>query len=376
MVELCDELVGVDVAADLQDLVVRNALFPQDDVAANGAGEEEHILQHLAEVAAQRGNFNFPDVDAVDQDLTLLELVVAADEGQDRALAGAGGADEGDGLAGVNVEGDALQHPLAGDIAEPDVAELDLALHLVQLDGIRGIHHLRLQVHDGEDLLRRGQRRLQPVELLGQVLDGGEELGDVHIKGNDRAAGKGLAQKADVVQVAHAAQIEQAEDGADVEHIHQRTEHTEHEDLLLIGPGQILALFAEVRHLLVLPAKDLGDLDAGQILGKIGVDIGGRVLELAVGPAGELAEDDREEHDEGHKAEHHQGQLVVQADHRGEDAQDDEAVLSQLHQQIGEHHRDGVGVVGHTGDQLAHGDLVQLLMGKGLDVGEEVLAQV
>ena len=99
-------------------------------------------------MAAQRGNFDLPDVDAVDQDLTLLELVVAADEGQDRALAGAGRANEGRRLAGVNVEGDALQHPLAGDIAEPDVAELDLALHLVQLDGIGGIHHLRLQVHD------------------------------------------------------------------------------------------------------------------------------------------------------------------------------------------------------------------------------------
>ncbi len=29
-----------------------------------------------------------------------------------------------------------------------------------------------------------------------------------------------------------------------------------------------------------------------------------------------------------------------------------------------------------AGDQLAHGDLVQLLVGEGLDVGEEVLAQV
>lgn len=205
VVELRDEPVGVDVAADLHDLVVRDVLLPQNDVAADGAGEEEDVLQHLAEVAAQRGNFNFPDVDAVDQDLALLELIVAADEGEDGAFAGAGGADERHSLPRVHMEGNALQHPLAGDVAEPDVLELDLALHLVQLNGVRGVHHLGLQVHDGEDLLRGCQRRLQPVELLGKVLDGGEEFGDIHIERDDCAAGNALAEEGNVVQMAHAA---------------------------------------------------------------------------------------------------------------------------------------------------------------------------
>ena len=93
------------------------------------------------------------------------------------------------------MERHALQDPLAGDVAEPDVAELNVALHLVQLNGVGCVHHLGLNVHDGEHLLRRGQRRLQPVELLGQILDGGEELGDIHIKGNDSAAGNRLPQK-------------------------------------------------------------------------------------------------------------------------------------------------------------------------------------
>ena len=376
VVELVDEVVGVDIAADLQDLIVRDALFPQDDVAADGAREEEHILQHLAEVTAERGDLDLPDVDAVNEDLALLELVVPADERKDGALARAGGADKGHRLPRVDVEGNALQHPLARDIAEPDVLELDLPLHLVQLDGVRGIHQLGLDVHDGEHLLRGRKRRLQPVELLGKVLDGGEELGDVHIEGDDGAAGNGLAEEADVVQMPHAAQIEQAEDGADVEHIDQRAEYAEYEDLLLIGASQLLAFPAEILHLGVLAAKDLGHLDARKILRQVGVDVGGRVLELAVGSPGELAEDDREDHDEGHKAEHHQGQLVVQADHCDQDAEDDEAVLGQLHQQIGEHHRDGIGVVGHTGDQLAHRDLIELLMGERLDVGEQVLAQI
>ena len=376
MLEFVDEVVGIDIPADLHDFFVRNVLLPQDDVAADSTREEENVLQHLAEVTAEGGNLDFADVDAVDQNLALLELVVAADEGEDGALARAGRSDEGHGLAGLHMEGNALQHPLARDVAEPDVPELDVALHFVQLDGIGGVHHLGLDVHDGEDLLRRRQRRLQPVELLGEVLDRGEELGDIHIKGDDGAAGNGLPEEGDMVQMAHAAKIEQAEDRADIQHIHQRTEDAEDEDLLLRGLGEGLALLAELLHLLVLAAKDLGDFDAGEILGEVGVDVGGRVLDLAVSAARELAEDDREQEDEGYEAKHHQGQLVVQEEHRHQNAQNDEGVLGEVDEEVREHHRDGVGVVGHAGDELAHRDVVQLAVGEAFNVGEKVFTQI
>ena len=43
---------------------------------------------------------------------------------------------------------------------------------------------------------------------------------------------------------------------------------------------------------------------------KIGVDVSGGILDLTVGPAGKLAEDNSEDDDEGNKAEHHQGCLL------------------------------------------------------------------
>ena len=49
-------------------------------------------------MAAERGNFDLFDVDAVDEDLALLNVVVAADEAQNRGLTGAGGTHEGHGL--------------------------------------------------------------------------------------------------------------------------------------------------------------------------------------------------------------------------------------------------------------------------------------
>ena len=217
---------------------------------------------------------------------------------------------------------------------------------------------------------------MQPVELLGQILDGGEELGDIHIKGNDSAAGNRLTQKRRAGQVAHAAQVKQTQDRADVQHIHQRPEHAENKNLLLVGLGKPLAFLAELRHFFILAAENLRDLDTGKIFRQVGVDIRRRVLDLAVGAAGEFAENHRENHDERHKAQHHQRQLIVEGQHGDENAEDDEDVLGQRDQQVREHHRDSVRVVGHAGDELADRDFVQLLVGQRLNVGEQIFAQV
>ena len=90
----------------------------------------------------------------------------------------------------------------------------------------------------------------------------------------------------------------------------------------------------------------------------------------------ELAEDDREQEDEGYEAKHHQGQLVVQEEHRHQNAQNDEGVLGEVDEEVREHHRDGVGVVGHAGDELAHRDVVQLAVGEAFNVGEKVFTQI
>jgi len=376
VVQLVDEVVSVDIAADLHDLFVRDVILPQDNVAADGAGKEENILQHLSKMAAEGRNFDFADVDAVNQNFALLELVIAADEGQDGAFAGAGGTDKSHGFPRGNMERNALQHPFAGNIAEPDIAELNFAFYIGQLNGVGGIHQLGLNVHNRKDFFRRGQRGLQPVELLGQVLDGGKELGNVHVEGDDGAAGDGLPQERNVVQVAHAAQVEQAQNRADVQHVDQRAEYAEHKNLFLCDLGKGLAFLVELRHLFVLAAKNLGDLDTGKVLRKIGVDVSGGILDLTVGPAGKLAEDDSEDDDEGNKAEHHQGQLIVQAEHGHQNAQNDERIFDQVHQKVGEHHGNGVGIVGNAGNKLANRDLVELLVGEGLNVGEQILAQI
>ena len=75
-----NEAVGVDIAAGLPDLFVTDAFASQQQVAADVSGEEEHILKHLTKVLPQGGNFDLFDIDAVYQDLALLDIVIAADQ--------------------------------------------------------------------------------------------------------------------------------------------------------------------------------------------------------------------------------------------------------------------------------------------------------
>ena len=54
------EVIRVDVAAGLHDLVVGNAFKIEQDIAPYRAREEEHVLQHLPEVFAQGGDLDLP----------------------------------------------------------------------------------------------------------------------------------------------------------------------------------------------------------------------------------------------------------------------------------------------------------------------------
>ena len=111
-----------------------DALGAEADVGFERAGEEERVLQHDAELAAQGVSVELAEVHTVEQNLAALDFVEAQQELDDGGLAGAGVADDGDGLAGAEVEGDVAQTPSlrpwvgAAVVGEPDVAEFDVAL--------------------------------------------------------------------------------------------------------------------------------------------------------------------------------------------------------------------------------------------------------
>ena len=124
-----------------------DAFGAEADVGFERAGEEKWVLQDDAELAAQGVRVELAEVDAVKQDLAALDFVETQKQLDDGGFAGAGVADDGDGLARADVEGDIAQHPVfvsssgpfrpafrffagVAVIGEPDVAEFDIAAEL------------------------------------------------------------------------------------------------------------------------------------------------------------------------------------------------------------------------------------------------------
>ena len=185
--ELADEGRSVHIVAHAHDLLVGDVVA-EHDIASDGAREEEHVLEHLPEMTAERRDLDVPDVDAVDEDAPLLNVVIAADEREDGRFSRARRAHERHRIARVDVEGDPLQDPFARHIRKPDVLKFDLPFHFGKFDRPLFVDDFGLHIEHREDLLRRSECRLQPVELLCKALDGVEELGKIHVEGDDRRA--------------------------------------------------------------------------------------------------------------------------------------------------------------------------------------------
>ena len=108
VIQLVDELVSIHVMADVHDLRIGNPLLAYNNVASDRSREQEDILQHLAEFFPQGIDLELSDVDAVDQNLTLLELVVPADQGKNCRFSGTGGTPSCDCLFRIVVERNAF----------------------------------------------------------------------------------------------------------------------------------------------------------------------------------------------------------------------------------------------------------------------------
>ena len=75
-----DEPVRVDLPGRLSDGLVGDRLLPQTDVALDVAGEDKYVLLDLSDGPADLVPAEVLDVDAVDEDLALLDVVIPADE--------------------------------------------------------------------------------------------------------------------------------------------------------------------------------------------------------------------------------------------------------------------------------------------------------
>jgi hypothetical protein len=94
-----DEVVRAGQLRRPHHLLQRRARIGQRDVVADAAVEQHVLLQHHADLAAQRGGVGQRQIDAIHQHAAALRHVEALHQLGQRALAGAGAADDADHLA-------------------------------------------------------------------------------------------------------------------------------------------------------------------------------------------------------------------------------------------------------------------------------------
>ena len=111
------------------DLVLAVTLFRRiGDVVGHRVVEQVHMLGDQGVLLAQLAQAIFTDVDAVQQDLPLLDIIETGQQAGDGALARAGAPHQGHRFTRLDLEADVVQRRgILGRVAEGDIAKLDFA---------------------------------------------------------------------------------------------------------------------------------------------------------------------------------------------------------------------------------------------------------
>ena len=255
--EIHDEVVRVRHLRRLDDFLVGGVGLRVLDVVADRAGEEVRLLQHDADLGAQRVLRDVLDVDVVDHDRAFRHIVQTHQEIDEGRLAGAGMPDHADHLALLHVEVDALEDRVVGVIAEGHVLEPDVAFD-VDVDREADIRDLGLFLEDLQDLAERGEER---GDLARDARDPEQRPVD------DVRVGVELVQ----VAVVHRAleeqvvSVEEDEVGPDPRHeTEKREERVEQERVRFGLRGVAVRAAVEGRDLALLIAVGLDHADAVQ----------------------------------------------------------------------------------------------------------------
>ena len=253
---------------------------------------------------------------AVNADAAVRHVVKPRDQLAERALAAAGRADDGDGLARRDGQRHVVQNLRIVLIGEADVANLDLAMHVREWLCVRRVLQLRLGAHDlkepGEARRAVGVQLREIRELPDGVHEGRDiererqKIDGVHPAGHDECAAHGHDRDG---QGAH----EKLHDAH--ENAHFLVEH------LLGGLVDIVGM-AEFILLDPLVCKGLGRAHAGQGRFNVRVDRAGLFLDAGRGFAHGLAagEDHRDKYRQQQR--HHERQPPLDCRHDNERADD------------------------------------------------------
>ena len=91
------------------------------------SNEQLTLIQTISADGDGPRDFNLFDIHAVNEDLPPLNVIIAADQAEDRGLAGAGGTHKCHRLPGRNMKGNPPQHPFIRLVGKPNILKFNFA---------------------------------------------------------------------------------------------------------------------------------------------------------------------------------------------------------------------------------------------------------
>ena len=208
------------------DVLVARVGPADADVLAHALAEQERLLEDERDRAADVGEPQLAQVEAVEQHAAVLRVVEAREQAGDGALARAGRADERERLARRDVQVEPVEHGAVALVAEAHAVEPDVAARgCSSSTGCRGSRSCGSASSTSVIRAARGERLLQRRHALAEHAQRPDEHHHVGVEGHERADGQ--------VAVDHAAAAE-PEHGRDPE----QRQHLEHRDEDRVEPGE------------------------------------------------------------------------------------------------------------------------------------------
>ena len=337
------------------------------DVLADGLGEEEGLLEHQANLSAQAVPADGADIPAADGDLPLplAQVIEPVEEMHQGALARAGAAQDAQGSAPGDGEGEILQDflPL---VAEGHMVKDDVSVAGGIL-GLRGVH-----------LLGRLENIAHPVEGDAGLAHIREHPAQgSHRPGQGLVIGDESQEGAQGHLAVHGLHGTHQDDDHDLEAREEGARRpVDGEQLAKLDPqgGKPLVFFVKAVYFKLLPAKCPHHPNAGEVFLGAGGELAlGLVRRLEA--AGDLAvKDPGGEPHNGDKGQGDQGEPHVHGEHDAEVERDQEDRPHHLHQLIAHKAADHIHIGGTALNHIAGG--VRLVPGEAqaLDVAEETVA--
>ena len=130
VLEAADKAVRVDELRRRDTFLIGGIRPSVADIFHDRALEDEGLLHQYADFLSQGLQRHFPDIMPVDAHTSLLHIIEPGQHVDDRGLARAGGAHEGDRLAGLHMQVKMLEHVGVLLVGEGDIVEVHLPLHV------------------------------------------------------------------------------------------------------------------------------------------------------------------------------------------------------------------------------------------------------